>query len=228
MSLSSEDLRRLSDLGVTLEAVTFITEILERDVSVTRRDGKAMTTAERARRYREKHKPVTQKAVTSRDVSVTAEPPLVPQTPLEKTPSLPVFQEVLKKESKEIARANEQGFTEVWEVFPKRAGNNPRKPALASYLKALKNGATVTEIRDGALRYAATCDAGSRFIQQCVTWLNQEGWKNDYSVTDNSRANNTREGINGALRKIRERTNLFDGDNGQDQGLGGDGRSDCY
>jgi hypothetical protein len=180
MTLSSADMKRLCDLGVTLEAATVMAEMIER-YSVTRAPSRtAMTGAERARKYREKRKFGVTKTVTPPPEKTVTGIVIVPHTPLEKTPSLPVFQEVLKKESKVIARDDEQGFSELWAVFPKRDGNNPRKPALQSYLRALKKGATKEEICDGALRYTAHCDAGTRFVQQCVTWLNQEGWKNEY------------------------------------------------
>lgn len=196
MPLTVDDMKRFSDLGASLEIVTFVTEILERDVTnrhtvtkpsqtVTHPSRGGMSGAERTRKYREKRRLIVTPTVTNVTSQPVTEASLVPHTPLEKTPFLSVSQEVLKKESKGIARENEQGFAELWAIFPKREGNNPRKPALQSYLRAIKNGVTVTEICDGALRYACHCDVGTRFVQQCVTWLNQEGWKNEYALNTN-------------------------------------------
>lgn len=78
MALTTSDMRRFAELGASLEIVTFVTEIVTRDESVTKRDGKAMTPAERARRYREKHK---SKTVTARHEKVTVAKSISPTPP---------------------------------------------------------------------------------------------------------------------------------------------------
>lgn len=77
MALTTSDMKRFAELGASLEIVTFVTEIVTRHEIVTKRDGIPLTPAERARRYREKHK---SNPVTNRHKKVT-EPKLVSPTP---------------------------------------------------------------------------------------------------------------------------------------------------
>ena len=83
-------------------------------------------------------------------------------------------------------------FDEFWDEYPKRAGGNPKKPALAKYLTARKRGATAADILTGTRRYAASLGpkAGTQFVAQAATWLNQERWKDEYqpySASDDRR-----------------------------------------
>eukprot|EP01037_Dinobryon_pediforme_P020154 gene20154-20704_t len=78
-------------------------------------------------------------------------------------------------------------FPEFWAAYPKRSGNNSRKDAAARFDRIVKSGADPGMIIDGARRYAIWCDATGKtrteFIQQAPTWLNANGWENDYAVT---------------------------------------------
>jgi len=78
-----------------------------------------------------------------------------------------------------------QRFEEFWAAYPKRAGTNSRKEAAERYRRAIVRGVEEAAIIAGAARYAAFCDAegntGTQFVQQAVTWLNQEGWTNEYA-----------------------------------------------
>lgn len=76
----------------------------------------------------------------------------------------------------------EQAFAEFKSVYPKRKGANPWVPAQRSFEKAVKKTQPQTII-DGARVYAAEQrdlgNAGTPFVCQAVTWLNQQRWK-DY------------------------------------------------
>lgn len=80
----------------------------------------------------------------------------------------------------------ESRFPEFWAAYPKRDGNNSRKDADAKFERLVKSGISPDTIIDGAKRYAAWCDATGKTrtekVQQATTWLNQNGWENDYVI----------------------------------------------
>lgn len=87
------------------------------------------------------------------------------------------------EEERKRAIALDGEFEKLWEIYPKRDGRNPKKPArnkLSAYLRA---GIEFPEIIDGAKRYADHCESkrivGTPYVAQLVTWLNQESWR-DY------------------------------------------------
>ena len=77
-------------------------------------------------------------------------------------------------------------FAAFWSAYPKRAGTNPRKPALAAYVKALKSGVDPREVYDGMRAYTMQLmdsgKYGTEYVKQAASWLNSEGWKDDYSA----------------------------------------------
>jgi hypothetical protein len=90
------------------------------------------------------------------------------------------------KEKKSILVDHADSFEEFWSAYPKRAGSNPRKRALESYAKAIRNGAKASEILAGLSAYvkAISDKVGTEFVAQATTWLNQERWKDDYHVPE--------------------------------------------
>jgi hypothetical protein len=58
---------------------------------------------------------------------------------------------------------------------------------LAKYERAVARGVDEAAIIAGAGRYAAFAvadgSAGTKFVQQATTWLNQEGWANEYTAS---------------------------------------------
>lgn len=75
-------------------------------------------------------------------------------------------------------------FEGWWKLYPKRLGNNPRKPALASYISARRHGATAKEIAAGIywerialMKHPEGNRIGTQFVPMASTWLNQERWK---------------------------------------------------
>ncbi|NEU13569.1 hypothetical protein G3T14_15725 [Methylobacterium sp. BTF04] len=78
--------------------------------------------------------------------------------------------------------ADKRVFQETfWPKYPKRKGSNPPDPAEIAYLKALKNGATHSDISAGLDGYITECRAneilGTKFVAMASTWLNQGRWK---------------------------------------------------
>ena len=93
-----------------------------------------------------------------------------------------------KKASKASQPSQEQLeelFERFWAVYPKRDGTNPRKPA-ADKFQALvvKRKISPEAIINGARRYATSVEelegTERRYIMQAITWLNKEGWNDQY------------------------------------------------
>lgn len=81
-----------------------------------------------------------------------------------------------------VARTSEpEGFAEFWSLYPKRIGENPRKPALEKFGSAIKAGAASADIIEGLRRFVAACKKdnriGTRFVPMAQTWLHQARWQ---------------------------------------------------
>lgn len=194
MILSSTDVRRLVRAGMPAAALVIVIELWERDkpqsnAPATRANGhtvtdpslrKPMTNAERARKFREKHKPT----VTNGSVTIVTPSPTPPFSLSSETV---VNKRVVKKKDSNDARDDEKGFLEFRAAYPKRGGTNSWAKALIAYRKAIANGATEREVTDGALRYARYCDAkgdtGGPYVQMATTWINGKEWENDFQIT---------------------------------------------
>ena len=70
---------------------------------------------------------------------------------------------------------------EFWPAYPKREGENPKKPARKAFIVAVKSGHDPTAIVAGAKHYAAEMQrikhVGTRYVAQAVTWLHQARWE---------------------------------------------------
>lgn len=196
--LTAAEAKRLIKAGLSAEAIGIVIEIIEchttANPTVTQPPlRQPMTTAERARKYREKKR---LGAVTPNCDGVT-----LPVTPSPTPPSLPSetqenkgFEEVKKKEETEGTREAvtpidqdiEDWFNKFWASYPKRAGNNPKKPAHKKFVTLVRHGANADEITAGALRYKRFCDAtkkiGTEWVKQAQFWLSQECWNGEYKV----------------------------------------------
>ena len=82
-------------------------------------------------------------------------------------------------------------FTEFWNAYPsRRPHSNPKKPARAKFIAAIKATDPQTIIA-GAKRYADYVSVhvdDPQKVAQAVTWLNQERWEDD--LTDTTRTDN--------------------------------------
>jgi len=74
-------------------------------------------------------------------------------------------------------------FETFWKVYPKRKGSNPKHPASLKFQSAVQTGHDPEAIIAGAKRYAQeeSGNAGTPYIAQAVTWLNQCRWQ-DYGA----------------------------------------------
>lgn len=71
-------------------------------------------------------------------------------------------------------------FEELWSIFPKRQGSNPKQSASIAVQARLRAGETFAVLREGTLAYRAYCDAkgdtGGEYVMQAVRFYgrNQE------------------------------------------------------
>jgi len=149
----------MSSKGVT-DSVTDVTDIV--------RNG------ERQRRHRERHKEyVEQLEVENTALKGAVLALKVRIADLEKKPTVSV---VLKSSAT---------FDVFWECYPKRDGENPKKPAKVKFERLVNAGVDPEDIIVGAQRYARqTMDKEPKFICQAITWLNQERWKDENWVAE--------------------------------------------
>ena len=99
---------------------------------------------------------------------------------------LDVDRPVTKSTPPPVPKVDDAGFVALWRSYPKRQGANPRAPALAAYLRAIKRGADPAAILRGVERLTIEQrrDIGTPYIPQAVTWLNQERWKDYGDATE--------------------------------------------
>jgi len=134
-----------------------------------KRQYKSDTSTSRVQRFRERQRNV------SSDVSETA-PETETDTDTEKH-SRPVKARPPREPSR---------FEEFWQVYPRREGGNPRKPAETKFDALVKAGTDPQVMIDAAKKLAsdeaARGNIGSRFIPMASTWLNQQRWSDHAEV----------------------------------------------
>jgi hypothetical protein len=91
------------------------------------------------------------------------------------------------KNVKNTISAEAEGlFDEFWKAYPKRLGDNPKKKARESFLRAIKINDPREIINAAVLLSKSLNGEVSRFTPQASTWLNQERFKdeicNEYTV----------------------------------------------
>lgn len=137
------------------------------------------TAASRQKAYRDRKRHVSE---TECYGSVTAE--LRPEYRVQITDT--------EKKDKYIGRSrsatrppSDSDFEEFRKVYPKRAGTDPKAPALKKFQAAVRGGAAPAEIIAGAERYAVDMrksnKIGTEFVKQSMTWLSQRLWE-DYAA----------------------------------------------
>ena len=71
-------------------------------------------------------------------------------------------------------------FEEFWDQYPHRGGAKKGKAtAQKSWAKAIKDGATQSEIIAGAMRYAGDRQVIDGYAKNASTWINQRGWTDE-------------------------------------------------
>lgn len=83
------------------------------------------------------------------------------------------------KETTTVPRpADESRFGEVWGLYPKRDGSNPKKKAFGCFRARLREGVPFEDVRDGVVRYAQWCKAkdilGTTSVMQAVRFFGTE------------------------------------------------------
>lgn len=76
-------------------------------------------------------------------------------------------------------------FAELWKMYPKRSGSNPRNKALHAYSARRKEGTLPEDIRDGLMRYVAWCKAtgkiGTETVMQAQRFFGPgTEWENEF------------------------------------------------
>lgn len=86
--------------------------------------------------------------------------------------------ELLDKPKREVKRSVSDyspEFEEIWQIYPKRTGSNPKRSAYIAYQARIKAGETLSVLRDGVVAYRAFCDAkgdtGSSYVMQAVRFF---------------------------------------------------------
>ena len=86
-----------------------------------------------------------------------------------------------RKDSRRVADATPPAanrFEEFWKAYPRRKGDNPRKPAEDKFNRLVKTGIDPQVMIDAAARMALEKpdQVGTPYIPQAMTWLSQQRW----------------------------------------------------
>lgn len=90
-------------------------------------------------------------------------------------------------------RSRRDRFEELWKIYPKKTG---KTNAFADYERAVKDGVTDEEIRDGINRYCEYIRTGQltdRYILNGSTYFHQRRWQDEYNPPDNGRGGMSQE-----------------------------------
>lgn len=81
-------------------------------------------------------------------------------------------------------------FETLWQSYPTTRPKGSKKEALKKYTNIRKKGTNHEEIKNGIERYAKYCQATTCYNQHFTTWINQDGWKEqwEYSEDKNKKA----------------------------------------
>lgn len=72
-------------------------------------------------------------------------------------------------------------FETFWKTYPDSQARGGKQPASKKYEKLINSGVTHADVMAGLSRYLKFCQAGN-FNKHAITWLNQEGWKEEWGV----------------------------------------------
>ena len=82
-----------------------------------------------------------------------------------------------KKTTPKEPRQNlDEGFDEFWAVYPKKVA---KPDALKNWRKAIKDGATASQIIEGARRYAASETVRNGYVKHPQGWLSSHRWEDE-------------------------------------------------
>ena len=98
------------------------------------------------------------------------------------------------KEGKEYILAANSHFERAWKLYPKRAGGNSKKNALAKWSARIRAGVDPAEMLAGVDRYAkyirATGKEASQYVKQAEVFFGSgEHWKESWEIPQEQRPN---------------------------------------
>jgi hypothetical protein len=97
--------------------------------------------------------------------------------------------------------AGDLGFNEFWESYPKRVG---RKDAEKEWVKAVRSGASPTQLLDVTKRYAAECvGQAPQFIKEPKNWLRGGHWLDEPTSARPRQSLNPRDRLSPAQEMAR-------------------------
>lgn len=189
--MKSENLIRLSRLGLSSEQMSAVLEVLAAELAPM----EVAVELLEDRRKRDRARKIlgtSLEHVPQKIHGNSVETPLarVEDKPLPSLITEPSQQDTPHNPPSETSEASREAFDSLtkgwgrfWDVYPKRAGGRDKQNAFKAFRAASKR-APVETIIAGAERYAAHCNssgkAGTEFIRQARTWLNANGWEEDY------------------------------------------------
>jgi hypothetical protein len=135
------------------------------DRSGAQEGGEPMSGAERSRRWRERQ---------SRDAAGDAV--VTPRDASEKD----IEEKESETDAAPAARASEVSFSQFWQAFPKREGDNAEAPARTAWRKAIAAGEQPITIIAAAKAYAnSMAGRDRRYIASAVRWLGERRWQGE-------------------------------------------------
>lgn len=169
MSVGADTLLQLADLSLSQEQMAGVLRII---ASMSLAD-EARREKQRIRKQRSRDKNATITGQERDEACDNLSPKKVsPETPSKNNP----FPETPNGVSTDSA------FEEFWKAYPRREGDNPKKPAKLAYSRALKRGGTPGAILAGAQALARKHPTPTPYVPQTVTWLNQDRWADTEST----------------------------------------------
>jgi len=99
------------------------------------------------------------------------------------------LERVTRGDLRPVAQPEYDAFEMFWQAYPKRSGENPKKPAREKFERAVAKGVDPEDIIAGARRYARqSIDTEPQYIPMAKTWLNQERWKDEDFVQERNKS----------------------------------------
>jgi len=111
-------------------------------------------------------------------------------------------------------------WDEFQAAYPKREGSQSWPAAEKKFVALVASGIAEEAIIAGAHDYArhleATGQVGTRYVKQALTWLNQQGWKDEYLVTGKTGQSDLMDACNARIRQAKDRRSDLAPDQGGD------------
>lgn len=182
MSLTAAALKKMRDMGLSIEQAIELAEVMEEGFAQpvpSYSDALERKRARDAERMRIKREQERQSRDVASDTSDTpSSPPSFPPEP----PQLPTpTPECVSTRVKGPAFAKPNGFARFWEAYPNKVGKRAAEPAYAAALKRIEGPDPPGVILAGVERAKASRKWLEGIIPNPATWLNQDRWEDQPS-----------------------------------------------